>query len=74
MISALARALVLTRPPAPCLGPSASSDVYMSTELLSAVKPLPESKKKTNEVDTAREEVKEMFIKAEALLKKVFVQ
>lgn len=74
MITALSRALVLTRPPNPT--PPKDSDVYATPNLLKQVQPLDtaKSKKKNAPSDSAWETVKEMYIKAEALLKKVFVQ
>ncbi|KIO18099.1 hypothetical protein M407DRAFT_32226 [Tulasnella calospora MUT 4182] len=75
MLSALSRALVLSRPPA--LGypqPPSGSELYVPSELLQKVKPLPATKKKSADPDLVREDVKERFLKAESLLKKVFVQ
>ncbi|KAG8959663.1 hypothetical protein FRC00_001389 [Tulasnella sp. 408] len=75
MLSALSRALVLSRPPSPRYPqPPSESELYAPPELLQKVKPLPATKKKSTEPDVAREDVKERFLKAESLLKKVFVQ
>ncbi|KAG8904197.1 hypothetical protein FRB99_002100 [Tulasnella sp. 403] len=75
MISSLARALVLTRSPSPPPPPLLGSDVYATTDLLSSVLPQPlDGKKKANTADPARDAIKEMFLRAEGLLKRVFVQ
>lgn len=73
MISALARALVLTRPTGAL--PPDGSEYSVKPEVLGEVRPLPaDGKKKAGTVDNAREEIKEVFVQAEALLKSVFVK
>ncbi|KAG9015194.1 hypothetical protein FRB94_004313 [Tulasnella sp. JGI-2019a] len=72
MISALARALVLTRPTG-LLAPD-DSEYSVKHELLNEVQPLTTDGKKAGNIDIARENVKEVFLRAEALLKRVFVQ
>ncbi|KAG8886331.1 hypothetical protein FRB97_004866 [Tulasnella sp. 331] len=73
MISALARALVLTRPIS--TPPPDNSQYFVKPELLNQVRPLPvDGKKKAGNVDNAREDIKEVFMRAEALLKGVFVK
>ncbi|KAG8905341.1 hypothetical protein FRC01_008393 [Tulasnella sp. 417] len=75
MLSALSRALVLSRPPSPGYPqPSSDSELFAPPDLLKKVRPIPATKKKSAEPDLAREEVKARFLSAESLLKKVFVQ
>lgn len=69
ILTALARAMVLT-PPASIQ--SADSASYASGALLAEIKPLPtDSKKKT--ADTARDDLLEKFTRAEAVIKKAYV-
>ncbi|KAK7687060.1 hypothetical protein QCA50_009560 [Cerrena zonata] len=73
ILTALSRAMVLTPPSLLSEGIPDTSPFRISPELLSTVKPLPSnSKKKTS--DTARDELNEIFTKAEALIKKIYVQ
>ncbi|KAG8962030.1 hypothetical protein FRC03_004669 [Tulasnella sp. 419] len=73
MLTALARALVLTRPPQPCPKPPQGSPYHAEAEVLAQVQPLPVKKNK-GYADEARDAIKELFLNAEGLLKKVYVQ
>ena len=71
ILSALARALVLTSPVNPT---SMRSIFYASPELLSRARSLPTEGKKKSGADPARHEIMELFGNAEALIKCCFVQ
>lgn len=73
ILTALSRAMVLTPPSQLSEGVPDTSPFHVSPELLSTVKPLPSNSKKKFS-DTARDELNEIFTKAEALIKKVYVQ
>ena len=73
MLSSLARAFVLTRPPHPTPPPPEGSELFAPPDLVALVEPLPE-KKKAGVVDLVREKIKARFLNAELLLKRVFVQ
>ncbi|KAI0645719.1 ATP-dependent DNA ligase [Trametes meyenii] len=72
-LAALARAMVLTPPPAIFAAMTGSSPFYVSPETLAAVKPLAgKSKKKV--ADDARDNLNAIFSRAEGVLKRVYVQ
>ncbi|CAL1707613.1 unnamed protein product [Somion occarium] len=72
MLTALARAMVLT-PPSQLEVSVPTDSPFHAADLLSAVKPLPSNAKKKVS-DPARDELNEKFAQAEALVKKVYVQ
>lgn len=73
ILTALSRAMVLTPPSQLSVSVPERSPFHASPQLLSAVKPLPpNSKKKAS--DVARDELNEIFTRAEALVKKIYVQ
>ena len=71
ILTALARAVVLTPPSSSDVSPDTS--YYASPELLTRIKPLP-TKSKQKTVDGARDELQALYLQAEALIKKVYVQ
>ena len=71
ILTALARAMVLTPPST--LEPSDGSAFYASREQLSEIKPITISGSKRKTVDKARDDLQEMFSRAEAVVKKAYV-
>ena len=71
MLTALARAVVLT-PPSGIEAPS-NSPLYASAELQANIKPRI-AKAKQKIVDSAREQLNDKFSRAEAIIKKAYVQ
>lgn len=72
ILTALARALVLT-PPTDMTDPfSADSDIYASPSLVADIKPVPANSKKKL-VDRARDDLNDKFSRAEAVVKKAYV-
>lgn len=72
ILTALARALVLT-PPADMTDPfSADSEFYASPSLVADIKPVPANSKKKL-VDRARDDLNDKFSRAEAVVKKAYV-
>ncbi|KAI0344656.1 ATP-dependent DNA ligase [Trametopsis cervina] len=72
ILTALARALVLT-PPSGMSSPfSSQTGSYASAELLAAVKPLPANPKKKIE-DPARDELNSKFLRADGIVRKAYV-
>ena len=76
LLSALARALVLTPPLAVVHVPCESSALYASIDLVdeAALPPPPKSKGKGKAVHSARDAVDAKFRRAEGLVRKVYVQ
>ncbi|KIP10885.1 hypothetical protein PHLGIDRAFT_100459 [Phlebiopsis gigantea 11061_1 CR5-6] len=70
ILSALARAMVLTPPST--LELSSDSPFYVSSDQLSGIKPIAASPKKKS-VDRARDDLHEKFLCAEAMVKKAYV-
>ncbi|KAI0775738.1 ATP-dependent DNA ligase [Trametes elegans] len=70
-LAALARAAVLTPPPAVCAALTEASAFYVSPHDLAAVRPLSGKKKVA---DDARDALNAIFARAEGLLKRVYVQ
>lgn len=73
ILTALSRAMVLTPPSQLGVSVPDTSPFHATPELLSAVKPLPSNTKK-KVPDAARDELNDIFTKAEALVKKIYVQ
>jgi DNA ligase 1 len=71
ILTALARAMVLTPPLNTPVAIPSTSIYHASPELVSEVKQLVDTKKK--DVDSARDAIDTKFIQAESLIKKVFV-
>jgi DNA ligase-1 len=74
ILTALARATVLTSPPPPCPRPPADSPYIAHTELMDSVRPLGESPKKKASPDPAREEIIARMAKADALMRRIYAQ
>ncbi|KAG8213716.1 DNA ligase [Butyriboletus roseoflavus] len=70
ILTALARALVLSPPPNLSLP---SSSLHVTPQFLASIKPSPSGKQKKN-IDPQRNELLLMFANAEALVKQVYVQ
>lgn len=70
ILTALARAMVLTPPSA--LEPSDDSVFYASREQLSEIKPITKGSKKKS-TDTARDDLQQRFLRAESVVKKGYV-
>ncbi|TCD71252.1 hypothetical protein EIP91_011730 [Steccherinum ochraceum] len=73
ILTALARAMVLTPPTTLINTPTPQSLFYASTKLIRTIKPPPPDIKKAV-TDQSREELNAKYITAEALIKKVYVQ
>ena len=74
ILTALARAMVLS-PPTTALGVDfAQSQYHLSADLLAKVKPLVASAKGKSPADPIREEVLSKFVVAESLVRKTYVQ
>lgn len=74
ILTALARAMVLTRPASTLSQVLESSPYYAAPELLAQVRDLSMDGKKKSVTDTARAEIIEKFANTEGLLKRIYVQ
>ncbi|KAH7909043.1 ATP-dependent DNA ligase [Hygrophoropsis aurantiaca] len=72
ILTALARAMVLTRPSSLLVSESDDSPYFAGPRLVTSVKPDSNEKKKIH--DPSRDEILKKFANAEVLVKKVFVQ
>ncbi|KAF9244950.1 hypothetical protein BU15DRAFT_85785 [Melanogaster broomeanus] len=72
MLTALARALVLTPPSNPSLLIPVNSPYHATPQFVSSIKPLSDNNKKA--VDAQRNQLMMKFARAEALVKQVYVQ
>ncbi|KAI0081242.1 ATP-dependent DNA ligase [Panus rudis PR-1116 ss-1] len=73
ILTALARAMVLTPPTQTSVSNDESSDLYATPDIMSAIQPLSSTSKK-KVAGAAREELNDKYARAEALMKRVYCQ